>query len=516
MTRTTSKNASVRGMTKKGRLTDLEKKKKTMLGKGWTFIEYHDGGLSKSFARFEKSVSGGSSLGKVVALWFVGMVLASVLYSMCSGRSPRGSAPATSNTPAVAEGAQRNTPAASVAGESIQDIGARAAPEVDAPLADVIPQEVPGLNVADDGEDTLRVQTIPSEGTVCSAGEECKVWYVLHDVESTGVIIKSSKAPVVAKPVYAVSAEQMALADALEEEVFDPRYEFMDDDKMIRQISKSWGEPVELLEWLGVARMVVQKFLKEGKFKDLRGQSSLQSEEVRVEAKVLVGLGQKPRLVGTTNLPDGTSLMVTVQDKLGGYYRAQSTMEVKFGYFVVGPFTAKGAALREGEYLADLTMPSPSVQSPRVREVIGQKGENLRGESVSEGKLGVTVEASVPFFVGPSIKTAVRADKKRTADTEEERKRILKEATALEKKGREMDPLRRTDDPEKLGQCGELMRMHQKKSHQLLVDVEVLPLLERIHLRSGLVYLDACVSCTRDDSDSCDKVRVALETLQGE
>lgn len=516
MTTTISKNVSVRGMTKKGRLNDLEKKKSSMRGKGWTFIEYHEGGMSKSFARFEKSVSAGSSLGKYVALGFLGMVIVSVLYSMCSGRSPTSSAPAPSGTPEVAEGAQRSTPAASAAGESIQDIGARAAPEVDAPLADVIPQEVPGLNVADDGEDTLRVQTIPSEGTACSAGEECKVWFVFHDVESTGVIIRSSTAPVVTEPVYAVSAEHMALADALEEEIFDPRYEFMDDDKMIRQISKSWGEPVELLEWLGIARMVVQKFLKEGKFKDSRGQSSLQSDEVRIAAKVLVGLGQKPRLVGTTNLPDGTSLMVSVQDKLGGYYRAQSTTEVKFGYFVVGPFTAKGAALREGEYLADLTMPSPSAQSPRVREIIGQKGENLRGESVSEGELGVTVETSVPFFVGPSINTAVQADKKRTAATGKERERILKEATALEKKGREMDPLRRTDDPEKLGQCGKLMRMHQKNSHQLLVDVEVLPLLERIHLRSGLVYLDACVSCARDASDSCDKVRVALETLQGE
>ena len=85
-----------------------------------------------------------------------------------------------------------------------------------------------------------------------------------------------------------------------------------------------------------------------------------------------------PIIVGQTNLPNSTILMVIISRQQDSY-RAQSKTKVSRGKFYAGPFSQKGAPLNPGVYNLDISTPLSTLQPLEVQEVIGKSGNNLKG-----------------------------------------------------------------------------------------------------------------------------------------
>ena len=86
----------------------------------------------------------------------------------------------------------------------------------------------------------------------------------------------------------------------------------------------------------------------------------------------------KPILHDTTNLPDGSKLMLTVT-KIGGGYAGQDTTQVKAGRFITNEFSIDGHQLPAGQYKIEISMSMASLQPPDVQAVIGAHGEKMTG-----------------------------------------------------------------------------------------------------------------------------------------
>ena len=103
---------------------------------------------------------------------------------------------------------------------------------------------------------------------------------------------------------------------------------------------------------------------------------------------------------GKTNLPPDTSLMIGLEDAVTGESRGQTKTKVlsncTFKSEALGPLSG----LKDGRYVASVTMPIARVQSDAVRRVIGNNGQNLKGPLVEKGTFGITVNAEKRFSVG--------------------------------------------------------------------------------------------------------------------
>ena len=124
---------------------------------------------------------------------------------------------------------------------------------------------------------------------------------------------------------------------------------------------------------------------------------------------------KRVQLKGTTNLPPGTKLMLSVSEKMEDGFLGQSSCFVSNdGTFESEAFGPKGG-LKDGRYVAEATMPIPSVQSAEVKRVIGSKGENLSGPLVEKGRFGVTLSQQAEFAIGENA-DAAQAERKSDAE----------------------------------------------------------------------------------------------------
>jgi hypothetical protein len=123
--------------------------------------------------------------------------------------------------------------------------------------------------------------------------------------------------------------------------------------------------------------------------------------------------GNIPFVVGVTNLPDETRLMVGLRRKEANYF-AQAQTTVAAGQFKTERFSALGKPLPPGNYEIEITMPLARVQSAKVRTVIGEEGERLTGRLVEKSRFGVTLRAVSAVNIGgtpsPAADTAARRD----------------------------------------------------------------------------------------------------------
>jgi len=108
---------------------------------------------------------------------------------------------------------------------------------------------------------------------------------------------------------------------------------------------------------------------------------------------------EKPTITGTTNLPNGIELLVTLRGKESNYFAQDKTI-VENGHFQVGPFSLQGTPLNEGAYLVETTMPLAELQPRQTWSIIGASGKNLQGPLVKESILGgKTIEHEASFIV---------------------------------------------------------------------------------------------------------------------
>jgi hypothetical protein len=95
--------------------------------------------------------------------------------------------------------------------------------------------------------------------------------------------------------------------------------------------------------------------------------------------------GDRPTIVGKTNLPNGTELLVEMARSATGY-TGQTKVVVQNGIFRAGPFSQGGQGLNSGAYALEILMPIPTMQSDDVVKVIGKQGKNLNGPLVGRSK----------------------------------------------------------------------------------------------------------------------------------
>lgn len=117
--------------------------------------------------------------------------------------------------------------------------------------------------------------------------------------------------------------------------------------------------------------------------------------------------GAKPAVVGVTNLPDGTLLMVTLSRKQSSY-SAQDKATVAAGSFRAGPFSQQGSDLNPGKYTIDIGSPLAALQPASVQAVFGGNGSNLAGPLTGPSPIGGTVvDYSTQVAIGGSADAAL-------------------------------------------------------------------------------------------------------------
>ena len=109
---------------------------------------------------------------------------------------------------------------------------------------------------------------------------------------------------------------------------------------------------------------------------------------------------EKPTISGTTNLPDGVDLMVTISRKESSYM-AQDKVKVSGGKFHTVSFSQNNGALNSGTYSLEIGTPMASVMPPKTWPVIGNDGEKLEGPLVKKASFGgKLVKYKTTFKIG--------------------------------------------------------------------------------------------------------------------
>lgn len=219
---------------------------------------------------------------------------------------------------------------------------------------------------------------------------------------------------------------------------------------------------------------------------------------------------RRPTIVGETNLPDGTDLMISI-DSGTTRYNASSKALVQGGHFQSETFSKDSSGLEAGQYTAEVLMPVALVQSQSVRAVIGEKGEYLKGSLVEQGNLGITVSSKQPFQLKADGSIVLAENKTGLATAEKNAFAILEELRRLELLGRGMESLRSSESIESARACGDLMRERQPMADGLRSKAELLPRPFWVWLAPIAIDLKLCVSCSSSAINNCNRVKSHLD-----
>ena len=118
--------------------------------------------------------------------------------------------------------------------------------------------------------------------------------------------------------------------------------------------------------------------------------------EVRLDAKSVPQSNGSVVIEGTTNLPDGTFLMISLNHQASKFL-AQSKVTVVGGRFISDPLSngaGKTPALTKGSYELEIIMPVSNVQPEAVQKIVGKKCELLGGPLMKLGVAGKIVDFS--------------------------------------------------------------------------------------------------------------------------
>lgn len=219
---------------------------------------------------------------------------------------------------------------------------------------------------------------------------------------------------------------------------------------------------------------------------------------------------RKPKIVGETNLPDGTELGVSI-DSSAVQYNSCSTVFVRNERFESETFSNDQNDLEAGQYTAGVSMPMAQLQTPAVRAVIGQDGENLKGSPVEKGFTGVSVSTEQSFQLKADGSVLLGVNKSEIANAVKNALAVFDALKRLEQQGRNMDFLRSNQTIEKIRDCGNLMRERQPIADDLRSKAESLPRPITTWLTPAAVELKLCVSCSSFAMDYCNRAKSSLD-----
>lgn len=211
---------------------------------------------------------------------------------------------------------------------------------------------------------------------------------------------------------------------------------------------------------------------------------------------------------GTTNLPDGTELLISVENTQSGYHGSVNTT-VSNEAFQGGPFSNGEAPLSPGSYLIHVGTGVTKVQPEQIQKIMGKNGENLKGPLVEKSDLGTAISKDMTVQLGSS-QAAKAADKELTAKVND----LYARLNTLLGEGRGMEKLRNTDNTASLAECGNKMRRHQAEAKQLSNEAQGLSG-KYIQIKIAANEMDQCVSCLeRDALKACNRAGEALAEVK--
>ncbi|QNI04809.1 hypothetical protein HXW73_11995 [Halomonas sp. SH5A2] len=122
--------------------------------------------------------------------------------------------------------------------------------------------------------------------------------------------------------------------------------------------------------------------------------------DVRILVSASIGSDRRLLVEGETNLPDGAQVQVIVERELSRV-RWRERVDVEQGQFIAGPF-GPGSGLPDGGYSVKVELSEATVQPRAVQQRIGEEGEYLTGELITQSRhgLGQIATYTTRFMVG--------------------------------------------------------------------------------------------------------------------
>lgn len=224
---------------------------------------------------------------------------------------------------------------------------------------------------------------------------------------------------------------------------------------------------------------------------------------VEINAEVIVTEDKRIVVKGATNLPNSTSLLISLNNEKIGF-GAQDKINVSNNHFSTSPL-GKTTGLPDGHYTIEILMPIPSTQPETVQAIIGKQGEHLIGSLVEDSEWGGRiVEKTIAYSIG--FPESIAESEHKHLDLVDS---IKQETTKLLALGQDMESIRNTEDLNKLRSCGNQMRENQSAAKHLRQRSEELPL-KYISLKAATIDVYSCVSCSSSALEACERVKESL------
>ena len=212
------------------------------------------------------------------------------------------------------------------------------------------------------------------------------------------------------------------------------------------------------------------------------------SEPVSIVLKVEKTSDNRAGIVGETNLPDGSEILLSMRSNLGS--EAQDKVIISNGKFSTTLGSETG--LVTAKYTVDAIF-SPFSQSDDVRAIVGSKGEKLKGELVSESTVieGMKLASSLPveFNVGDQSVISKTED-----DNNQLARGIYNEVQNLINQAKAMQPLRESSNLQDQAQC--TVRMRELQSQVKTLDQKAQALSQKyLFLKVSIENMKIGVTC---------------------
>lgn len=123
-----------------------------------------------------------------------------------------------------------------------------------------------------------------------------------------------------------------------------------------------------------------------------------QAPQTAIMALAVTHQGDGLLVVGRTNLPFGTQMLINLETPAGVTLAQDNSMVGEFGRFYGGVFSTEGSTLPDGRYIIHVIAAVADVQPDTVKPAIGKDWKNFLGPLKSSGGvIGPVIEASWPI-----------------------------------------------------------------------------------------------------------------------
>lgn len=238
-------------------------------------------------------------------------------------------------------------------------------------------------------------------------------------------------------------------------------------------------------------------------------------KSVTLELKVFASSHMRVKVTGTTNLPEGMELLVSIEGRTNNFMGSDN-VNVRNGRFDSEVF-GSNKGLLPGQYVVEITSPMSIIQPNHVQNIIGENGKHLKGKVIKKRDGENVVEFKQPFQIAKDGSISLTEDRKAiNAARNKTKKEVSSFLVALKKieaKGRALETLRQNNTPA----CMKNIQNRKQEALALRANIEVanLPMEYSMPLEGAAIELSLCVTCSETLApESCDRARVLIEEAE--